>query len=475
MPDYNLSSNQQNVHEREKTSSGSNTPPKLAETDVDNLPQCTLPESPDSSRIRSASIPDFIPFQSVPSKASSGKSDSKKNNFVAGISQQIVKVDSFHLLERMTRASNSSICSTMYLNSTMYKRYALNLKMQGIPVLYEAPDGDARVQNAISYLEKRTGRPFDEIVGGLLDLVERISSRRARGTSSSTPDLNQLAMVDAVRLIMFKGDFSQAETFEFLARSVPFAEIKSKFDTNRMRLAKFKLPSLDSLPEGPDKNERIDRAINWMEKTIGGGLEEMLFLHRAIKKGKDEHILNAGKSNSTSAQIPGIPGSGLLLPGEKELAGKISRELTNHHELRILLKHEILDFLRRYPRHNLSAERSGFLRRCRLTEEQIVAWELDRPKEASVVGKYDNILQAISSRSQDFVPQAEGREGAATNAFPGSKEKLEVLADRARRGVPLWEKGDKVYEEGFFDPSEEDAIMRGAVWIPSHELPDSEE
>jgi hypothetical protein len=55
-----------------------------------------------------------------------------------------------------------------------------------------------------------------------------------------------------------------------------------------------------------------------------------------------------------------------------------------------------------------------------------------------------NVFEAIleSGHDEDFVPVAT-EQFRATDAPAGSREKLEVLAERVRRGEPLWHPGDR--------------------------------
>jgi hypothetical protein len=55
-----------------------------------------------------------------------------------------------------------------------------------------------------------------------------------------------------------------------------------------------------------------------------------------------------------------------------------------------------------------------------------------------------NVFEAIleSGHDEDFVP-AESEEFASTDAPAGSPEKLEVLAARVLRGLPLWHNEDR--------------------------------
>lgn len=56
-----------------------------------------------------------------------------------------------------------------------------------------------------------------------------------------------------------------------------------------------------------------------------------------------------------------------------------------------------------------------------------------------------SVLDAIKLGVWNFEP-AEMRtsEFDATEALPGSREKLDVLAERVRRGLPLWHQSDRL-------------------------------
>jgi hypothetical protein len=60
-----------------------------------------------------------------------------------------------------------------------------------------------------------------------------------------------------------------------------------------------------------------------------------------------------------------------------------------------------------------------------------------------------NVLDAIRDGDWFFEPeQVEPGGFQATTAIPGTKEKLDVLADRVRAGLPLWHESDRCnYEE----------------------------
>jgi hypothetical protein len=56
-----------------------------------------------------------------------------------------------------------------------------------------------------------------------------------------------------------------------------------------------------------------------------------------------------------------------------------------------------------------------------------------------------SVLDAIREGDWDFEPeQVEQNRFAATQAIPGTREKLAVLAARARAGLPLWHENDRL-------------------------------
>jgi hypothetical protein len=55
------------------------------------------------------------------------------------------------------------------------------------------------------------------------------------------------------------------------------------------------------------------------------------------------------------------------------------------------------------------------------------------------------VLEAIKVGDWDFEPAGESAVSLqATTAMPGSAEKLDVLAERLRQGLPLWHPRDRV-------------------------------
>ena len=62
---------------------------------------------------------------------------------------------------------------------------------------------------------------------------------------------------------------------------------------------------------------------------------------------------------------------------------------------------------------------------------------------------YRNVLDAIRDGDWFFEPESvEPERYQATGAIPGTREKLHILAERARAGLPLWHESDRAdYEE----------------------------
>jgi hypothetical protein len=60
-----------------------------------------------------------------------------------------------------------------------------------------------------------------------------------------------------------------------------------------------------------------------------------------------------------------------------------------------------------------------------------------------------SVLEAIKQGVWDFEPEAvEAKRFSSTRAMPGTDEKLEVLAERVRSGLPLWHERDRTdYDE----------------------------
>lgn len=60
-----------------------------------------------------------------------------------------------------------------------------------------------------------------------------------------------------------------------------------------------------------------------------------------------------------------------------------------------------------------------------------------------------SVLEAIKSGEWNYEPNGETATTIqATKAMPGTTEKLVVLADRLRQGLPLWHPRDRVsYDE----------------------------
>jgi hypothetical protein len=60
-----------------------------------------------------------------------------------------------------------------------------------------------------------------------------------------------------------------------------------------------------------------------------------------------------------------------------------------------------------------------------------------------------SVLDAIKEGIWDYEPeQIDAQQYASTHAIPGTREKLRVLAERARAGLPLWHEKDRAdYED----------------------------
>ncbi|BBO35132.1 hypothetical protein PLANPX_4744 [Lacipirellula parvula] len=55
-----------------------------------------------------------------------------------------------------------------------------------------------------------------------------------------------------------------------------------------------------------------------------------------------------------------------------------------------------------------------------------------------------SVLEAIKQGQWDFEPESiEEKRFDSTRAMPGTDEKLEVLAERVRAGLPLWHGHDR--------------------------------
>jgi hypothetical protein len=55
-----------------------------------------------------------------------------------------------------------------------------------------------------------------------------------------------------------------------------------------------------------------------------------------------------------------------------------------------------------------------------------------------------SVLEAIKLGLWDFEPpEANSDQFEAADAMPGTKEKLQVMAERVRCGLPIWHKADR--------------------------------
>ncbi len=66
-----------------------------------------------------------------------------------------------------------------------------------------------------------------------------------------------------------------------------------------------------------------------------------------------------------------------------------------------------------------------------------------------------SVLDAIKMGEWDFEPEPVARTNyCPTDALPGSRDKLAILAQRLRQGLPLWHPDDRRDCEGLFPPRE---------------------
>ena len=73
----------------------------------------------------------------------------------------------------------------------------------------------------------------------------------------------------------------------------------------------------------------------------------------------------------------------------------------------------------------------------------------DSPEKKMPDPKLKNVFEAILKygHDEDFAPSAD-RDFRATQAPAGSREKLEVMAERVRAGQPLWHESDRADYSG---------------------------
>lgn len=62
----------------------------------------------------------------------------------------------------------------------------------------------------------------------------------------------------------------------------------------------------------------------------------------------------------------------------------------------------------------------------------------------------ESVLDAIKNGQWDYEPEGvEAENYNSTGALPGTDDKLSILAQRARQGLPLWHPDDrKTYDDG---------------------------
>ena len=66
-----------------------------------------------------------------------------------------------------------------------------------------------------------------------------------------------------------------------------------------------------------------------------------------------------------------------------------------------------------------------------------------------------SVLEAIRDGEWDYEPELPASEGVeATEAIPGTQAKLEILAQRLSRGLPLWHPRDRLNYERMNEPQQ---------------------
>ncbi len=59
-------------------------------------------------------------------------------------------------------------------------------------------------------------------------------------------------------------------------------------------------------------------------------------------------------------------------------------------------------------------------------------------------GSPNSVLDAIRMGCWNYEPgETDGRDFTSTEAMPGTEQKVEILAQRVRRGLPLWHPSDR--------------------------------
>jgi hypothetical protein len=83
-----------------------------------------------------------------------------------------------------------------------------------------------------------------------------------------------------------------------------------------------------------------------------------------------------------------------------------------------------------------------------------------------VLAVSNSILDAIKLGIWDFEPESvAGNRYAATEAMPGSDEKLKILAERLERGLPLWHPRDRME----YDTPDSDPVTSGVLRRSIHD------
>jgi hypothetical protein len=66
-----------------------------------------------------------------------------------------------------------------------------------------------------------------------------------------------------------------------------------------------------------------------------------------------------------------------------------------------------------------------------------------------------SLIEAIRQGEWDFEPELPASDGVeATEAIPGTREKLKILAERLSNGLPLWHPRDRLNYERMNEPQQ---------------------
>jgi len=77
-----------------------------------------------------------------------------------------------------------------------------------------------------------------------------------------------------------------------------------------------------------------------------------------------------------------------------------------------------------------------------LVRAEWVSLDCFRGKRSTAVPR--SVIEAVKMGHWDFEPDAQDASAfRATKAMPGTDEKLDVMAERVRQGMPLWHPADR--------------------------------